>query len=411
MTAADRVWCDLLPEWSPMNLARAVEGGPLALLEGTDLRGERYSLVGWGKDGQVAAVEDAAQSVPARPPLAGAPLLLWAWVGSLDWDGTGRFWRPAHCAFFQWDQGLLWWRGTLPVSVFRSRGEGLPGGKQELPGPATPGRVRLLWDRSGYCAAVRKAQRQMAAGRVEKVILSVPMEMPWEGSALAIYERLTAGGPPGLRFLLDSGDGRGALVGISPEPLVKLWGGHVTMRVLAGTRKNVPGAEAELTGSVKDREEHRVAVQQARRDLLTVCRPESVTVTAFMEVERHPGLVHLASSLEGRLAEVAGPGDLVRACFPAGTVGGIPRREAMNLIDALEPLPRGWYAGALGTVLPGGNLDLWLTIRSVLLRDRTVQIRTGAGLVRASDPEAEWQECMNKAAHTLAALGGELGER
>jgi len=288
--------------------------------------------------------------------------------------------------------------GALPAAADRTRARG------------NPRRARLLWDRASYCAAVRKAQRHMAAGRVQKMILSVPMELPWEGSSLLLYERLTAGGPPGLRFLLDPGDGGGALVGVSPEPLVKLSGGKVQMRVLAGTRKSVPGAEAELTGSEKDREEHRVAVEQARRDLLSVCRPKSVAVTAFMEVERHPGLVHLASSLVGRLTPGAGPGDLVRACFPAGTVGGIPRREAVALIEALEPLPRGWYAGALGAVLPGGDLDLWLTIRSVLHRDGVVRIRTGAGLVPASDPEAEWQECMNKAAHTLAALGGELGE-
>ena len=251
----------------------------------------------------------------------------------------------------------------------------------------------------------------MADGNLTKVILSLPMEVDWEAPPLLLYRRLTRGATAGLRFYLDAGDGRGALMGISPEPLVGLMGGQVRMRLLAGTRKHQPGAEADLTTSEKDRHEHSVAVEQARQDLLTVCRPESVAVPAFLEVERHPGLVHLASSLTGRLREGAGPGDLVRACFPASTVGGIPRDRAAAVIAALEPLPREWYAGAVGLVLPGGGLDLWLTIRSLRYRGGVVQLRTGAGLVPESDPTAEWQECLNKAAYTLAALGGEIREQ
>lgn len=250
----------------------------------------------------------------------------------------------------------------------------------------------------------------MADGHLTKVILSLPMEVDWEAPPLLLYRRLTRGATAGLRFYLDAGDGRGALMGISPEPLVGLMGGQVRMRLLAGTRKHQPGAEADLTTSEKDRHEHSVAVEQARQDLLTVCRPESVAVPAFLEVERHPGLVHLASSLTGRLREDVGPQDLVRACFPASTVGGIPRDRAAAVIEALEPLPRGWYAGAVGLVLPGGDLDLWLTIRSLRYQGGVVRLRTGAGLVPDSDPVAEWQECLNKAAHTLAALGGEIRE-
>jgi len=253
---------------------------------------------------------------------------------------------------------------------------------------------------------VGEALAAMDAGRVTKVILSVPFAAPCSLSPLAVYRRLTAGTSSGLGFLLRGGPGAETLVGLSPEPLVSLEGRRARMHLLAGTR--TPDRAAELTASLKDREEHSVAVEQARRDLLAVCTAHSVAVDAFMELDQHPGLVHLASRLSGTLRPGATPADLVAACFPAGTVGGIPRDEARALIDRLEPVPRGWYAGAVGAVLPGGDLQLWLTIRSLALQGGTALVRTGAGLVPGSDPAAEWQECMAKAQRALAAVGAAL---
>jgi anthranilate synthase component 1 len=247
----------------------------------------------------------------------------------------------------------------------------------------------------------------MAAGDVAKLILSVPFAAPCAYTPLTVYGRLTADDPPGLGFILDDGDGR-ALIGVSPEPLVHLTGRYARLHLLAGTRRSDSGLEADLLAADKDRAEHTVAVEQARRDLLQVCIPATVAIDAFMQLERHPGLIHLASALSGHLRAGATPAELIQACFPAGTVGGVPRDAAVALIHELERIPREWYAGAVGAILPGGDLQLWLTIRTMRLQGGIAVGRTGAGLVRESDPEAEWQECCNKARRTMAAAGAEV---
>jgi len=372
----------------------------VALLDGLTWSGRRVALVAWAPAAHAHGIGEACDAAgrAALPPEA--PPLLGAAVGRLDWDGGGRFWLPGAAALFDREAGDLWVRGDLPAVTARER-RSAPAGAAQPPERAVP-----LWTYEGYAAAVRQALDAMAAGRVTKVILSVPFAAPCSLSPPAVYRRLTAGNPPGLGFLLHGETGAGTLIGLSPEPLVFLEGRRARMHLLAGTRP--AGRGAELAASAKDREEHAVAVEQARRDLEAVCAPGTVAVDAFMELERHPGLVHLASRLSGTLRQDAGPADLVAACFPAGTVGGIPRGEARALIERLEPVPRGWYAGAVGAVLPGGDLQLWLTIRSLALVDGTALVRAGAGLVPGSDPAAEWRECMAKAQRALAAAGAAL---
>ncbi len=472
MATAESVRRLPLPPWEPADLAAALGPGPVALLDGITWEGRRVALVAWAPEARARTVAEAAAAADRTPLPPQAPPLLAAAVGRLDWDGTGRFWVPGSAALFDREAGELWVRGRLPAVPGRGcppvrsgacageggadasesstnagesggtagksggntgenganvrksgadarksgadegevglaagqGGSGRPGERASAHAP--PHRAVPLWPYPAYAAAVREALTAMAEGRLTKVILSVPFAAPCPLPPAAIYRRLTAGSPPGLGFLLRVGAGGETLVGISPEPLVFLEAGRAHMHLLAGTR---PAERAsELAASPKDREEHAVAVEQARRDLEAVCLPGSVAVEAFMELERHPGLVHLASRLSGTLRPDLGPGDLVAACFPAGTVGGIPREAARALIDRLEPVPRGWYAGAVGAVLPGGGLQLWLTIRSLALRDGTVLVRAGAGLVPGSDPAAEWRECMAKAERALAAAGAAL---
>lgn len=394
-----------LPPWGPADLAAALDPGPLALLDGLTWSGRRVALVAWAPAAHARTVGEACALAGRVPLPPEAPPLLGAAVGRLDWDGRCRFWVPAAAAVFDRDAGDLWVRGELPAVT----GAGRPAADPAAAAHAAPGppvRAVPLWPYADYAAAVQEALAAMAEGRVEKVILSVPFAAPCAVPPLAVYRRLTAGDPPGLGFLLQGGAGAESLAGLSPEPLVFLEGRRARMHLLAGTRP--AGRAAELAASAKDREEHTVAVEQARRDLSAVCVPETVTVDAFMELERHPGLVHLASRLSGTLRPEAGPADLVAACFPAGTVGGIPREAARTLIERLEPVPRGWYAGAVGAVLPGGDLQLWLTIRSLALAGGTALVRAGAGLVPGSDPAAEWRECMAKAQRALAAAGAAL---
>lgn len=398
MVRNEPVRCLPLPDWGPADLAAALGDEPTALFDGLTALGRRCTLVAWTPVVRTGSIAEAQEAAEALGLPSDAPPLLGAAVGSLDWDGTGHFWVAGSAALFDPEGGQLWVRGDLP--------EGLaPQPDFDGEQPQATSQARPLWSYPEYAAAVQEALAEMAAGRITKVILSVPFAAPCSLSPLQVYRRLTAGSPPGLGFLLSYRGG--ALVGLSPEPLVSLEGRQAAMHLLAGTR---PSARAgELLASPKDREEHAVAVDQARRDLLCACDPESVSVDAFMELEKHPGLVHLSSRLSGALRAGASPAELVAACFPAGTVGGIPRDEARRLIDRLEPVPRKWYAGAVGVVLPGGDLQLWLTIRSLCLRDGEALVRTGAGLVPGSDPRAEWQECLAKAGRALAAVGAAVG--
>ncbi|MDB4895494.1 MAG: putative anthranilate synthase component [Firmicutes bacterium] len=388
-----------LPAWGPAELAASVPAGPLALLDGIMVEGRRCAVVAWAPVGSAATLADAVTLADTASLPEGAPAVLGAAIGSIAWDGTPRFWMPGSAALFDPGAGRLWTRGPLPPAL----GGVVPG----TVAPTPPSVARPLWGKFRFCEAVRAAQERMAAGDVAKLILSVPFAAPCAHTPLTVYGRLTADSPPGLSFILDDGQGR-SLVGVSPEPLVHLTRRRAELHLLAGTRRSDSGLDNDLLTADKDRVEHTVAVELARQDLRQVCIPSSVTIDAFMQLERHPGLVHLASALSGTLRADATPAELIRACFPAGTVGGVPRQAAISLIQQLEPIPREWYAGAVGAILPGGDVQLWLTIRTLQLQGGMAVVRTGAGLVRESDPEAEWQECCNKARPTMAAAGAEV---
>lgn len=382
-----------LPDWGPADLVAALAPGPVALLRGLRWEGRSLTLVGWAPQRSNLGLREAG--LAAGSVVDGAPPLLWAAVGQINWAGEARFWLPGAAALFDPEAGDLWVRGELPpVQPLRPKAD------------APPRVAHPLWSQEAYTAAVLQAQERMRRGELAKIILSVPMRLPCDLPPAEVYARLTADAPPGLGFIL--ADEAGALVGLSPEPLVFLTGQRAEIHLLAGTRRAGAGLDGELLTHPKDRQEHLVALQQAEDDLGLVCEPRSVQVESLLKLERHPGLVHLASHIAGRLRAGLDGQDLVAACFPASTVAGVPRRESIALIDSLEPLPRDWYAGAVGAVLPGGDLQLWLTIRSLYLSGGEALLRTGAGLVAASDPAAEWAECMNKARRTLAALGGEV---
>jgi anthranilate synthase component 1 len=209
--------------------------------------------------------------------------------------------------------------------------------------------------------------------------------------------------PSPYLFLLEL-DGL-ALVGSSPETLVKCEGHSASLNPIAGTTERGPGDAERLLASEKDRAEHVMLVDLGRNDLSRVSVPGSVDVTRFLEVERYSHVTHLVSQVSGELRDGVGPFDLLRACFPAGTVSGAPKVRAMQIISELEGHRRGPYAGAVGYALPDEEtLDTCIAIRTIVLRDGVAHLQAGAGIVADSDPAAEHEECLRKLAAVEAAI-------
>ena len=236
-------------------------------------------------------------------------------------------------------------------------------------------------------------------------MLAQRAERPTPISPLELYRALRRVNPSPYLFLLEL-DGI-ALVGSSPETLVKLEGRRASVNPIAGT--SAPGGEEELLRSEKDRAEHVMLVDLGRNDLSRVCRAGTVRVERYMEVERFSHVSHLVSEVRGELNDGVTPFDLLRATFPAGTVSGAPKVRAMQIISELEGYRRGPYAGAVGYALPDGSLDTCIAIRTVVLQDGLARMQAGAGIVADSEPTAEHEECLRKLAAIEAAI--ELAER
>jgi anthranilate synthase component 1 len=275
----------------------------------------------------------------------------------------------------------------------------LDGPHGELPrGGGSPGPTRRHPGRFDYESAVAAAKEHIYAGDAFQIVLSQRAERPTSANALELYRTLRRVNPSPYLFLLDLGDL--ALVGSSPETLVKAEGRRASLNPIAGTTQPGPGDAERLLASEKDRAEHVMLVDLGRNDLSRVCLPGTVHVERFMEAERFSHVTHLVSEVVGELQDGVGPFDLLRACFPAGTVSGAPKVRAMQLISELEGYRRGPYGGAVGYALPGGDLDTCIAIRTIVLHEGVAYLQAGAGIVADSDPHDEHDECLRK----LAAL-------
>src|SRR5213076_2457638 len=286
----------------------------------------------------------------------------------------------------------------------------LLGGPQPDPRAGARGRsgsTRRLPSRLDYERSVGTAKDHIRAGDAFQIVLSQRAERPTSATALELYRSLRRVNPSPYLFLLEL-DGL-ALVGSSPETLVKAEGRSASLNPIAGTTRPGDGDAARLLSSEKDRAEHVMLVDLGRNDLSRVCRPGTVHVERFLEPERFSHVTHLVSEVAGELREEVSPFDLLRACFPAGTVSGAPKVRAMQIISELEGYGRGIYAGAVGYALPGGDLDTCIAIRTIVLRDGVAYMQAGAGIVADSDPTAEHEECLRKLAAIEAAI--ELAER
>jgi len=272
-----------------------------------------------------------------------------------------------------------------------------------LPEPAGPhghvsGSTRRLPSRHAYERAVVQAKERIRAGDAFQIVLSQRAERPTSASALELYRSLRRVNPSPYLFLLEL-DGL-ALVGSSPETLVKAEGHSAALNPIAGTTRPGDGDAERLLSSEKDRAEHVMLVDLGRNDLSRVCRPGTVRVARFLEPERFSHVTHLVSEVVGELESGVSHFDLLRACFPAGTVSGAPKVRAMQLISELEGYRRGPYAGAVLYALPGEALDACIAIRTIVLSDGVALLQAGAGIVADSEPAAEHDECLRK----LAAL-------
>ena len=265
------------------------------------------------------------------------------------------------------------------------------------------GFARRTPGRSDYETSVRAAKERIEAGDVFQIVLSQRAERPTSASPLELYRALRRVNPSPYLFLLEL-DGL-SLIGSSPETLVKCEGRRAAVNPIAGTTERGDGDAERLLASEKDRAEHVMLVDLGRNDLARVCVPGTVKVERFLEVERYSHVTHLVSQVAGDLRDGVSPFDLLRACFPAGTVSGAPKVRAMQLISELEGRRRGPYAGAVGYALPDeGMLDTCIAIRTIVLRDGVAHLQAGAGIVADSDPAAEHEECLRKLAAVEAAI-------
>jgi anthranilate synthase component I len=272
--------------------------------------------------------------------------------------------------------------------------------RREPRGVAGP--VRRFPDRARYLEMVRTVKEHIVQGDVFQCVPSQRAERPTSATPLEVYRALRRVNPSPYLFLLEL-DGL-ALVGSSPERLVACEDGKASLCPIAGTTEPTEGDVERLLSSEKDRAEHVMLVDLGRNDLSRVCRPGTVHVARSMEVERFSHVSHLVSEVVGDVREGVSPFDVLRACFPAGTVSGAPKIRAMQLISELEGFRRGPYGGAVLYSLPDGTMDACIALRTMVMRDGTAYLQAGAGIVADSDPPAEHEECLRKLAALEAAI-------
>jgi anthranilate synthase component I len=271
-----------------------------------------------------------------------------------------------------------------------------------------PHDVRANRSREDFLAAVERVQEYILAGDCIQVVPSLRFSTRLDAHPVTLYRAVRSINPSPYMFLLRLGGTD--VVGASPELLVSLEGRTATVRPIAGTRPRgeTPADDdrlaTELLADEKERAEHVMLVDLGRNDLGRVCEYGSVGVDDLMVIERYSHVMHIVSSVTGRLREGEDGVSLVRACFPAGTVSGAPKVRAMQIIDELEPNRRGLYAGAVGYLGATGDLDLAIAIRTILVKDGTAHVQAGAGIVADSDPASEYEECANKAKAALRAI-------
>jgi anthranilate synthase component 1 len=261
-----------------------------------------------------------------------------------------------------------------------------------------------------YIAKVMRAKEEILSGEAFQIVLSQRFSMECGADAIDVYRMLRLRNPSPYMYLFRF-EGGIDVVGSSPEALVKVTQGEVMVHPIAGTRKRSQSPEEdmrlseELLSDPKERAEHLMLVDLGRNDLGRICTPGSVEVIDFMSVERYSHVMHIVSTVTGKLSPEKSAIDALFATFPAGTLSGAPKPRAMEIIEELEPHRRGLYGGAIGYLDFTGNIDTCIAIRTALIYKGRAYVQAGAGVVADSVAESENQECINKAAAVLGAIG------
>ena len=351
------------------------------------------------------------ESLPNRPPDdRGLPEMMWQFAGHLAiFDRYRQTVQPVRNVYV----------GEDPAGQFDEAMEDLARLADRLgdaerysaaPRPRFADRPEAVSDfaEEDFKAAVSTCIDYIEAGDAFQIVPSLRLQVDFEGDAFDVYRALRLVNPSPFMFFLRGGGL--SIAGSSPELMSRVRDGMATSRPIAGTRpRGSDGAEddalaEDLLSDPKERAEHVMLVDLARNDLGRVCTYGSVTVDELMVIERYSHVMHIVSGVSGRLRPDVGPVDVLRATFPHGTVSGAPKVRAMEIIDELEPVARGPYAGAVGYLDFSGNVDTAIALRTLVIAGGKAWVQAGAGVVADSDPDAEYAECMSKAEAALAAV-------
>jgi para-aminobenzoate synthetase component 1 len=268
------------------------------------------------------------------------------------------------------------------------------------------------FSKDSYVAAVRKIKDYISAGDIFQVNLSQRFESPLKIEPLQLYARLRRINPAPFSAYLDLGEFQ--IVSSSPERFLKIREGTVETRPIKGTRRRGRNPKEdvclanELAASEKDQAENLMIVDLLRNDLGKVCDFGSVKVRALCELETYPSVFHLVSTVTGKIKNDVQCIDVLKACFPGGSITGAPKIRAMEIIDELEPKSRGVYTGSIGYIGFNGNMDTNIVIRTIIVKDRKAYFHVGGGIVADSDPELEYAETLDKARALIQALTGNI---
>jgi anthranilate synthase component 1 len=279
---------------------------------------------------------------------------------------------------------------------------------KEIPDRVSPQFKRNTTD-EGYVNKVELIKEEIKSGEAFQVVLSQRFTMSSDSDPFDLYRVLREQNPSPYMYLFRFANGL-SVVGSSPEALVKVTGNEVMIHPIAGTRarnkdpKIDDALAKELLEDPKERAEHLMLVDLGRNDLGRVCSPGSVEVTEFMQIEKYSHVMHIVSTVVGKLAKQFAPIEALFAVFPAGTLSGAPKPRAMEIIEENEPTRRGIYGGTIGYLDFTGNIDTCIAIRTAVIKNGVAYVQAGAGIVADSDPISENQECINKAAAVLGAI-------
>jgi len=364
-------------------------------------------LVGYFGYETVSYIEPRLRNPDKPDPLGCPDILLMVSDEVVVFDNlSGRMYLIAHADIERGDT-LDATRKRMAALIERMQ-QGAP--RHRSHGPRTINESDFVsgFTESGFKAAVERIKQYILDGDCMQVVISQRLSVPFAARPLDLYRALRGLNPSPYMYFLDLGDFQ--IVGSSPEILVRLEEGEVTVRPIAGTRRRGHteeednALEAELLADPKELAEHLMLIDLGRNDTGRVAKVGSVSLTDKMVVERYSHVMHIVSNVTGELKDGMSAIDVLRATFPAGTVSGAPKIRAMEIIDELEPVRRGVYSGAVGYLSWSGNMDTAIAIRTAVIKDGQLHIQAGAGVVADSVPDLEWKETMNKGRAVFRAV-------